>query len=556
MEMSLVFRHLTAVGDGAPPIDEKVGLVRSIRERGEEADRLLDDTLVRKITTLTSSLMDAETAQRKLAKMVDRLTSPPWHAAVFLAMTATRRGEAALVHVANGRRIVAIEEGLDISGLRPGDEVLLGPELNVIVDSFPDCTPRVGEAAEFDRMTPDGRVVLRYRDEELLVSPGGAFDAKAVKAGDTVRWDRDLRMAFERIERSMGDDLFLEETPEQRFEDIGGLDDAIEDLKRWIWIHRDHPDTARKYHLRRRKGTILVGPPGNGKTMLARAFARYLAELSSSGRCRFMNIKPSALHSMWFSRSEANYREAFRVARENGAAEPEVPVVVFFDEVDSVGLTRGGPLSHVDDRVMDALMAELDGLESRGNVIVLAASNRADALDPALLRPERLGDDLVHVPRPDRKAAAEIFGKYLHSAIPLDGDFDGGEKNPHGALIDSVLARIYSSNGVSVLATMKFRDGTERPVKAADLISGAVISKIVNDAVERACLREIEIGECGVRLADLLSAVDDEFERVMRFLTPRNCAKHIDDLPQDIDVVSIRPADRRVRQPHRYLSVN
>jgi proteasome-associated ATPase len=290
--------------------------------------------------------------------------------------------------------------------------------------------------------------------------------------------------------------------------------------------------------------------------MLARAFANYLAGHSSSGQCRFMNIRPAALHSMWYGQSEANYREAFRIAREAGAAEPDVPVVMFLDEVDAIGTARGNAVGRIHDRVLLALMAELDGLDPRGNVIVLAASNRADALDPALLRPRRLGDHIIHVPRPNRKAAEAIFSKYLHGGIPVDVNGDAREeKPPHEVLIDSVLARIFSPNGEGALATLRFRDGRERTVGAADLISGAVISKIVNDACERACLREIETGQSGVRLEDLLSAVDVEFERVARFLTPLNCRGHIDDLPQDVDVVSLQPVERRIRRPQRYLRI-
>jgi SpoVK/Ycf46/Vps4 family AAA+-type ATPase len=189
------------------------------------------------------------------------------------------------------------------------------------------------------------------------------------------------------------------------------------------------------------------------------------------------------------------------------------------------------------------------------NVVVLTATNRPDTLDPALLRPDRLGDDIIMVPRPNRKAAASIFSKYLHDDIPLDGAAGRNGERPHMALIDSVLAKMYSANGEGTLATLTFRDGSRKPLRAADLVSGAVISKIVNDAAERACLREIETEQRGLRLGDLLSAVDNEFERVLRFLTPRNIGAHIE-LPQDMDVVRIDPVERKVRRPHLYLRVS
>jgi len=551
-----LIRALLAVGEGAPSLEEKLQLVQRYR-RTAEGSRRLDELLLAQLVRLDQGLAEAREAQGELRTLIDSLLAPPWLTAILLRMVMTDAGPRALVMHAGTRRVVALSENVDAMSLASGDEVYLGKELNVVLGRSPDGVPRFGETAHFERRTEDGRLVLRCRDdEEVVVDAAGPLLNDGLQGGDQVRWDRSVWLAFEKLERSKGTHMFLEETPEERFENIGGLDAQIERIQRCILLHRKHAPMAQRYGIRRTTGILLVGKAGVGKTMLARALCNWLAQQCRSGRARFMNIKPASLHSMWYSQSEANYREAFRVAREAGNAEPDVPVVMFFDEVDSVGASRGGWGMRVDDRVQTALMAELDGVERRGNILVVAATNRHTVMDPALIRPGRLGDEVIEIPRPNMKGARAIFAKYLLADMPYAvSDRGGNGVDAREHILDSVVSHLYAPNGNSELATLVFRDGTQRPVRAADLMSGAIIAQIANAAKERACTREIETGAEGVRVDDLLSAAGEQCATAARVLTPANCREHLSGLPDDVDVVSVVPTARKVKNHHSYLNL-
>lgn len=570
-ELTRVTRTLLAVGPESPGVDQKVEMLGDIRHRYPEHSPGLDETLLTEITLLRSGLQRAGRDQQELRRVFERLSAPPWRVAIFLGSgPAGGRESAAIVSNGGTRSVVNFAEDVDPSTIMVGDEVLLAATGNLVVGKSPYSQLSSGETAVFDRLAADGRIVVRIRDEEFVLGAADRLARQELRAGDVVRWDRNLWLAFEQVERSQGNHLFLDSTPTETFSAVGGLDAQIRELQRTIRLHYAHGDIVRKYALPRRAAVLLAGPPGTGKTLIARALANWLAELSPSGRSRFMNVKPGSLHSMWYSQSEANYREAFRVAREAGDQEPDVPVVMFFDEVDAIGGARGANGGGVDDRVMTAFLAELNGLESRGNVLVVCATNRRDALDPALLRSGgRLGDIILEIPRPNRRAAREIFRRHLPASIPFHVDVDidaagaaggaggggGAEAAARDSIIDAAVARIFGPNGQGELVTLSFRDGTRRGVGPAELVSGAAIANIARRALEHACQREADGGSVGVSLPDLLTAVDAEFDSAARTLTPANCRRFLESLPQDVDVVRVERVSAPKPRTYRYLSV-
>ncbi len=532
-------------GRSACSLEDRLAALQNLRaQAGPEGD--FDRALLERLLAAEEGLARARECQRQVQETLARLTAPPFFPAIFLHSCSVPDEARAVVQMGTQRRVVAVAKALDGVPLHTGDEVFLNNELNAVVARATSAPTRGGETAVFERRTADGRLILRLHDEELVMEAAAPLAALTLNAGDLVRCDRNAWVAFERIERSDGRHLFLEETPSVTFDDIGGLDAEIARIKRALNTHVFHADTARRYGLRRKGSILLSGPSGTGKTMIAKAIANWLASVSPAGRSRFMNIKPAALHSMWYGQSEANYREAFATARRAGEEDPLVPCVMFCDEVDAVGVARQGGLSRVDDRVLGAFITELDGLAGRGNIVVVAASNRCSMLDPALLRPGRLGDLILQIPRPKRNAAYEIFSRHLPLAAPY-------ARNGHGAdwattreeILQTALSRLYAPNADNALATLVFRDGKRRAVHAADLISGAMIANIANGALERACYRHVETGEEGLRFEDVARAIDEELDAAARILTPSNCRLHLTDLPQDVDVVSVELAPRR-----------
>jgi proteasome-associated ATPase len=542
------------IGPDAPSAVEKQILARRYRESGEPLGPL-DDRFIMELVRLDTSVTELRERQAELMAVVERLVEPPWYPAILLELTEPP-GETprALVSCGSERRIVRLSDDVDPGTLAAGDEVYLCKEQNVIVGRSPAGPPRCGETAHFTRATGDGRLVVAVRDEEFLVTPVGSLLEEALEVGDQVRVERSSAwLAYEKVARSTGEHFFVEETPRETFAMIGGLDEVRDAVQDALLLRFEHAELARRYGVRPPGSILLEGPPGNGKTMFVRALANWLASRSLSGRARFINVKPRSLHSVWYSQTEANYRELFRIARQAGT-DSMLPVVLYLDEIDAIAMTRGRDrASSIDDRVLTALMTELDGFEERGNVLIVAATNRLQACDPALLRPGRLGDLVIRVPRPNMAAAEAIFEKHL----PLDAPYGPaglGGLEARREIIAAVVSHLYAPNGDgSTVATLTFRNGGTRTVTAADLVSGASIAEMSRAALERACARAAATGEAGVQVGDLLQAAAHRCATDAGALTPGNCRDHIAGLPDDVDVVNVELTARRIAHPRAYL---
>jgi proteasome-associated ATPase len=531
----------------AESLEADLAKLDQARALSAEAVRTEEIRILTKTQGLRRALLVAQQNRNELQSVIEHLTAPPLRLATFLEMVEIRGIPSAVVCHEGVPRVVTLAE--ECGSLAVGDEVLLGEDLNVLVAKSPVAASFWGQTARFERRLADGRLVLVCREEEVVVRPSASLDAGSLQAGDTVRWNPSALLALERVDGSNGRRWFLEKTPDVTFDDIGGLDAQIEKLRSDFLIRYRHPEIATLYRARPKGSVLLKGRPGTGKTMLAKALANWLASLSPDGESRFIAIKPGELGSVYYSQTETNIREVFRVAHEFGARNPRIPVVIFFDEVDVTAGARGESFHRVDDRVTVALAAELDGLKDRGNVFVIAATNRAEDLDAALLRNGRLGDDPIEVPRPGRDAAIAILRKHLRSDVPWADDRD--------ELIDAAVARIYAPNGESDIARVVLRSGQDRVVRAADLVSGASLAKIARDAVDRAVRRHITTGDVGVRLTDVLDAVADELDGQAGLLTLRNVRRLVDGLPDDAGVARVerlRVGEKARR--HRYLRLH
>ncbi len=557
----LLLNMFTKANEEEMPLDQKCAHLRSLRKESDEMDAQMDRALLEKISKLQAGLVEARKIQAELAKShkelenaLAMLTAPPLHPATFIEFHTIGGQRTALVSFENSQRFVVPSEELDCSTVRAGDQVLLSQDLNILVDKVSCMGLDCGETAIFERYSCKDRLILSRRGEEVVVYVSENLRNTQLKQGDEVRWSPTAMIALEKIDRSSGDKYFLEDTPQETFDAIGGLDRQIGEIKTIVSLRLEFPELAKKYHVVPPAAILLVGPPGTGKTMLARALANWLSQLKGSGRSHFINIKPSGLGSPYYTETEANIREVFRIAREAAALHPDVPVVIFFDEVDSIAAMRGTSYHHVDNRVVSSFAVELQGLENRGNILVVAATNRLDILDSALLRSGRLGDKVISVPRPNKEAARGILSKYLRDNMPYTC-IRSKKARAREQIIESTLSRLYSANGESDVAVIRFRDGSQRVVKAGDLLSGASLANLVREATMSACLREIETGASGIHLQDMLSAVSKELESISHMLTPLNCRHHLSDLPQDMDVVSIEPVKRASSRALHYLQV-
>jgi proteasome-associated ATPase len=465
---------------------------------------------------LTFTLQQAREHITALREEVDKLTQPP-----SIYGTVLRTNEDATVDVFSGGRKmrVAVHPGVDVTSLHRGQEVALNDSFNVLFARENDGS---GEVVTLKEVLEDGRraVVVGHADEEQVATlSDGLLDVR-LRAGDSLLMDPRTQLLLEKLPRPEVDELILEEVPDVSYEDVGGLDKQIEAIIDAVELPFLHRDLFAEHRLPAPKGILLYGPPGCGKTLIAKAVANSLAskvaDSVGDGKAKsyFLNVKGPELLNKYVGETERQIRLVFQRAREK--AEEGVPVIVFFDEMDSLFRTRGsGISSDMESTVVPQLLAEIDGVEALRNVIVIGASNREDLIDPAILRPGRL-DVKIKIERPDAQAAAEIFSRYLVPDLPIDAEEIEtlGQGDVHKALtvmIESTVEEMYRSDDDNRFLEVTYQNGDKEVLYFKDFASGAMIESIVRRAKLLAIKRAIRQQGKGIRLADLLESIRQEY---------------------------------------------
>ncbi|MCP2328478.1 proteasome-associated ATPase [Hamadaea flava] len=464
---------------------------------------------------LVATLKEARAQIVTLKEEIDRLAQPPSGYGIFL----TRHEDGTVDVFTGGRKLrVAVSPSLDVSALQRGQEVLLNDALN-IVDAL--GFERSGEVVMLKELLEGGdrALVISHADEERIVFLAEGLIESPLRAGDSLMIEPRSAYAYERIPKSEVEELVLEEVPDVDYTDIGGLFNQIEQIRDAVELPFLHAELFREHHLRPPKGVLLYGPPGCGKTMIAKAVANSLAKKIAEKRGEekqtsyFLNIKGPELLNKYVGETERHIRLIFQRAREK--ASEGTPVIVFFDEMDSVFRTRGsGVSSDVENTIVPQLLSEIDGVEGLENVIVIGASNREDMIDPAILRPGRL-DVKIKIERPDAEAARDIFTKYIVEGLPLHPDdlaeHGGSAEACVHAMISAVVLRMYSETEENRFLEVTYANGDKEVLYFKDFNSGAMIQNIVDRGKKMAIKEFLSSGRKGMRLQHLLDACVDEF---------------------------------------------
>jgi len=413
---------------------------------------------------------------------------------------------------------VAVSPTVDPASLSAGREVMLNEALNVVATCGFE---RVGEVVMVKEILDDDRIlVVAHADEERVCRRADSLEGQLVRVGDALMLDPRSGFVYERIPKAEVQDLVLEEVPEIDYEDIGGLSSQIEQIRDAVELPYLHPELFKEHQLRPPKGVLLYGPPGCGKTLIAKAVAASLAKKVAertgvaTEKSYFLNIKGPELLNKYVGETERHIRVIFQRAREK--ASDGTPVVVFFDEMDSLFRTRGsGVSSDVETTIVPQLLSEIDGVERLENVIVIGASNREDMIDPAILRPGRL-DVKIKIERPDAESARDIFSKYLVEGLPLhehDLSENGGSRSATvEGMIQATVERMYSEIDENRFLEVTYAGGDKEILYFKDFNSGAMIENIVDRAKKMAIKDFLTIGQKGIRVEHLLASCVDEFK--------------------------------------------
>ncbi|MGI8418839.1 MAG: proteasome ATPase [Nakamurella sp.] len=487
--------------------------IRPLQRQLTEAETRIN-TLTERNEKLIIILRDARTQLLQLKEEVDRLAQPPSGYGVFL-----RAGPESTVEVYTaGRRMrLSVSPNVEIGELRRGQQLRLNEALTVVEGAGYDVVGEVSTLREV--LGSDRALVIGHADEERVVHLADPLLDSPLKPGDSLLVDTKAGYAYERVPKSEVEDLVLEEVPDVAYSDIGGLGRQIEQIRDAVELPFLHAELFAEYQLRPPKGVLLYGPPGCGKTLIAKAVANSLAKKVAEARGEervtsyFLNIKGPELLNKYVGETERTIRLIFQRAREK--ASDGTPVIVFFDEMDSVFRTRGtGVSSDVETTIVPQLLSEIDGVEGLENVIVIGASNREDMIDPAILRPGRL-DVKIKIERPDAEAARDIFGKYLIPGLPIHEDdlaeFGGDRAETIAAMIQTTVERMYSESDENRFLEVTYANGDKEVLYFKDFNSGAMIQNIVDRAKKAAIKAKIESGAMGLRVSHLQDAIMDEF---------------------------------------------
>ena len=494
--------------------------VRTLEERLLETKGQLSQA-VSQNEKLTYTLREAREHIAALREEVDKLTQPP---AAYGTLIGRNDDGSADVHASGRKMRVAVHPDLTDDDLQAGAEVLLNESFNVVMTRRPDVSGEIVTVKEILE-GGDRAIVVGRADEEKVVELGGVLQGMTegparLKSGDSLLVDTRANLALEKLPKPDVEELVLEEVPDVSYEDIGGLDDQIELITDAVELPFLHQDLFGEFDLPAPKGILLYGPPGCGKTLIAKAVANSLAKKvaeasgDTSGRSFFLNIKGPELLNKYVGETERQIRQIFQRAREK--ASEGWPVIVFFDEMESLFRTRGsGISSDMESTVVPQLLAEIDGVEGLKNVIVIGASNREDLIDPAILRPGRL-DVKIKIQRPDESGAMPIFSTYLTPTLPIDPmeitDLGGGDRDKAvRVMIERTVEEMYREDEANQFLEVTYQNGDKEIMHFKDFASGAMIENIVRRSKKLAIKRAIAEGSRGIRLEDLLASIKQEY---------------------------------------------